>query len=151
MHKTGAKEKSDKIFLIETVNADNGVLLASFLMKSREVLVIFIRHLFCAKVSLFSLVSFSGSILTTRKPTVCPPKEATRWENQGQDIDHLPVAAKIYPTEVRATGVGRFGAVVGPYVGGLFIAGGMSMETNFVLFSIPLVVSGILACTLAVR
>jgi MFS family permease len=67
------------------------------------------------------------------------------------------VAAKIYPTEVRATGVGwaiglgRLGAVVGPYVGGLFIAGGISMETNFILFSIPLLVSGILAYMLAVR
>jgi benzoate transport len=67
------------------------------------------------------------------------------------------VAAKIYPAEIRTTGVGwaiglgRFGAVVGPYVGGLLIAGGVSMEVNFVVFAIPLLISGLLSLALAVR
>ncbi len=67
------------------------------------------------------------------------------------------VAAKLYPTELRATGIGwaiglgRFGAVVGPYVGGVMIAGGSSMEFSFIAFGAPLIIGGILAYTLAVR
>ncbi len=67
------------------------------------------------------------------------------------------VAAKIYPTEVRTTGVGwaiglgRFGAVVGPYVGGVLIAGGYSMESNFFLFALPLLIAGALSYRLAVK
>ena len=67
------------------------------------------------------------------------------------------VAAKIYPTEVRTTGLGwaiglgRFGAVIGPYVGGVLIAMNVSMETNFILYAVPLLVSGLLAYTLSVK
>lgn len=67
------------------------------------------------------------------------------------------VAAKIYPTEVRATGVGwaiglgRIGAVVGPFVGGLLIKQHVSMEYSFIIFAIPLLVSGFLAFKLSIR
>ncbi|MEM8496803.1 MAG: MFS transporter [Pseudomonadota bacterium] len=67
------------------------------------------------------------------------------------------VAAKLYPTELRATGIGwaiglgRFGAVVGPYVGGVMIAGGTSMEFSFIAFGAPLIIGGILAYSLAVK
>jgi AAHS family 4-hydroxybenzoate transporter-like MFS transporter len=67
------------------------------------------------------------------------------------------VAAKIYPTDVRATGVGwaiglgRFGAVVGPYVGGILIAAGVSMEVNFIIFAIPIMLGGIMAWRLRVN
>lgn len=76
---------------------------------------------------------------------------------QGGFTGLYAVAAKIYPTEIRTTGVGwaiglgRFGAVVGPYVGGMLIAGGYSMETNFFLFSLPLLIAGALAFRLAVK
>lgn len=67
------------------------------------------------------------------------------------------VAAKLYPTEVRSTGVGwaiglgRFGAVAGPYIGGVLIARGVTMEVNFVIYAIPLFISGLLAFRLSVR
>jgi len=76
---------------------------------------------------------------------------------QGGFTGLYAVAAKIYPTEMRATGVGwaiglgRFGAVVGPFLGGIFIAQGVSMEINFLIFALPLVFSGLFAYTLAVR
>jgi benzoate transport len=76
---------------------------------------------------------------------------------QGGFVGLYAVAAKIYPTEIRTTGVGwaiglgRFGAVVGPYVGGILIARGVSLEVNFVIFAVPLLVSGIIAYVLAVR
>jgi len=76
---------------------------------------------------------------------------------QGGFTGLYAVAAKIYPTEVRTTGVGwaiglgRFGAVVGPYIGGIFIATGMSMEMNFFIFALPMAVAGILALRLRVH
>ncbi len=44
LHDRGAKEKCTKILLIETGNAANNWLLASFLTKSSEILVIFTRE-----------------------------------------------------------------------------------------------------------
>ena len=76
---------------------------------------------------------------------------------QGGFTGMYAVSAKIYPTEVRTTGVGwaiglgRFGAVVGPYVGGVLIARGVSMEMNFIIFAIPLFISGLLAYKLMVK
>ncbi len=66
------------------------------------------------------------------------------------------VAAKIYPTEIRATGVGwaiglgRFGAVVGPYIGGVLIDQQVSMELTFMIFALPVLASGLLAYKLSV-
>lgn len=76
---------------------------------------------------------------------------------QGGFVGLYAVAAKIYPTELRSTGVGwaiglgRFGAVIGPYFGGLLIAQGVSLEINFIVFAVPLVLSGLIAYALAVR
>ena len=76
---------------------------------------------------------------------------------QGGFTGLYAVSAKIYPTEIRTTGVGwaiglgRFGAVLGPYLGGVFIAQGVSMETNFMIFAVPLFISGVIAFYLRVR
>jgi predicted MFS family arabinose efflux permease len=70
---------------------------------------------------------------------------------QGGFVGLYSAAAKIYPTHIRSTGVGwaiglgRLGAVVGPYVGGVLIAKGFSLEANFSIFAIPLIISGFLA------
>jgi benzoate transport len=66
------------------------------------------------------------------------------------------IAAKVYPADIRATGVGwaiglgRFGAVVGPYLGGLLIGAGVSMEINFMLFSVPIMLGALMAWRLKV-
>ncbi len=76
---------------------------------------------------------------------------------QGGFVGLYAVAAKIYPTELRTTGVGwaiglgRFGAVIGPYVGGVLIASGTTMEINFIIFAVPLMISGIIAYILSVK
>lgn len=57
------------------------------------------------------------------------------------------VAARIYPTQIRTTGVGwaigagRLGAVAGPYVGGLLLAWQWPMEGAFALFAAPMVIA----------
>jgi len=76
---------------------------------------------------------------------------------QGAFVGLYSTSAKLYPTEVRATGIGwalglgRFGAVVGPYVGGLFIAAGVTMQINFLIFSIPLLLAALMAWSLKIR
>jgi MFS family permease len=66
-------------------------------------------------------------------------------------------AAKIYPTEIRSTGIGwaiglgRLGAVVGPAVAGYLIAAGFNMSANFFVFAIPMAVGGYIAYRLHVE
>lgn len=62
-----------------------------------------------------------------------------------------PTAARLYPTEIRATGVGwavgagRAGAVAGPLVGGYLLQSGVGLSVTFTVFAIPLVLAGIAA------
>ncbi len=66
-------------------------------------------------------------------------------------------AAKMYASEFRATGLGwaiglgRIGAVVGPAVAGVLIDRGVNMETNFIIFAIPMLLGGLMAYTLRLR
>ncbi|GAA6185856.1 MULTISPECIES: MFS transporter [Aliiglaciecola] len=75
----------------------------------------------------------------------------------GAYVGLYSTSAKMYPTEVRATGIGwalglgRFGAVIGPYVGGLLITYGFSMELNFAVFAIPLLIAAAIVFQLKVR
>ncbi len=68
---------------------------------------------------------------------------------QGGFVGLYAVAARLYPTEIRNTGIGwgigagRFGAVIGPKIGGTLVGMGLSLTTNFMIFALPLVISGI--------
>lgn len=76
---------------------------------------------------------------------------------QGGFTGMYAAAAKLYPTEIRSTGVGwaiglgRCGAVFGPAIAGFMIAAGVTMEVNFLIFAAPLIVSGLLAAWLRLR
>jgi len=76
---------------------------------------------------------------------------------QGGFTGLYAVAGKVYPTEVRSTGIGwaiglgRSGAVVGPAVAGYLIAAGVSMSANYYLFAIPMAVGGLMAYKLEVK
>ena len=65
-------------------------------------------------------------------------------------------AAKLYPTEIRSTGIGwaiglgRFGAVAGPAVAGYLILAGFDMAANFVFFAVPMAIGGFIAYLLHV-
>ena len=65
-------------------------------------------------------------------------------------------AAKIYPTEIRSTGIGwaiglgRFGAVAGPIIAGYLITAGFDMSANFMIFAIPMAIGGFIAYLLHV-
>ncbi len=66
-------------------------------------------------------------------------------------------AAKIYPSEIKATGLGwaiglgRIGAVAGPATAGVLIDRGIDMNTNFMIFAVPMLLGGLMAYTLKVR
>jgi benzoate transport len=68
---------------------------------------------------------------------------------QGGFVGLYSVAARIYPTEVRTTGIGwaigagRIGALVGPLLGGVLIGMEIPITLNFVIFAIPAIVAGI--------
>ena len=68
---------------------------------------------------------------------------------QGGFVGMYSVAAKLYPVDRRATGVGwavgagRIGAIAGPLVGGLLIGWGLSMAANFIAFAVPTIIAGI--------
>jgi len=66
-----------------------------------------------------------------------------------------PLAARIYPAEIRSTGIGwttgigRAGAVAGPLLGGFLIEAGVSLPIIFLTFAIPAIIGGV--CAAAVR
>jgi AAHS family 4-hydroxybenzoate transporter-like MFS transporter len=64
------------------------------------------------------------------------------------------LAAQLYPTSCRATGigwalgVGRFGSVVGPAVGGVLLAAGWSIPSVFVAAGLPCLIGAVSVFTL---
>ena len=70
---------------------------------------------------------------------------------QGGFNGFYPIATKVYPSEMRSTGVGfamgigRFGAILGPALFGLLQDWQVSTPTLFSLFSVPLLVAGYMA------
>jgi MFS transporter, AAHS family, 4-hydroxybenzoate transporter len=68
---------------------------------------------------------------------------------QGGFVGLYAVAARLYPTEIRGTGVGwamgagRIGGILGPLLGGVFTGMGLSMNDNFIVFAIPAILAGV--------
>ena len=69
---------------------------------------------------------------------------------QGGFVGLYAVAARLYPTEFKTTGVGwaigmgRAGGILAPLIGGVFISMGLSLSANFLIFSIPALFASIL-------
>jgi len=76
---------------------------------------------------------------------------------QGGFTGLYAVAAKVYPTEIRSTGIGwaiglgRLGAVAGPVIAGFLITAGISMSGNYFIFAVPMAIGGLLAYRLHIR
>jgi AAHS family 4-hydroxybenzoate transporter-like MFS transporter len=66
---------------------------------------------------------------------------------QGGLIGLWTVGAKIYPTEIRNTGLGwaagagRTGAIVSPTIGGFLVGAGLTMASSFIVFVFPLLIA----------
>lgn len=67
---------------------------------------------------------------------------------QGGFVGLYSVSARLYPMKIRTTGVGwgiglgRFGAIISPALGGMAIGRGLPILLIFTLFAIPFVISG---------
>ncbi len=74
---------------------------------------------------------------------------------QGSFVGLYSVAARLYPTEFRSTGVGwaigigRLGGIIGPMAGGILIGMGLTMSTNFLFFAVPTLLAGLVTFKLA--
>ncbi|GAB2616072.1 aromatic acid/H+ symport family MFS transporter [Emticicia sediminis] len=68
---------------------------------------------------------------------------------QGGFNGMYPTISRVYPTEIRTTGVGfsigvgRMGAILGPTLFGFLSDAGLSIQMLFSLFSLPLLVTGL--------
>ncbi|MES2518789.1 MAG: MFS transporter [Bacteroidota bacterium] len=76
---------------------------------------------------------------------------------QGGFVGLYSVAARLYPTEIRTTGVGwavgagRIGAIAGPILGGILIGLGLSMTINFIIFAVPPIIGGIVTLYISTK
>lgn len=111
----------------------------SLLLGLRRSIFIFFA-LAAALMMLFG--SFSGSVM------VLVMFGLIGFAIQGGFVGLYPIAARIYPTEIRTTGVGwaigagRLGAVIGPVIAGYLVGAGLSITTNFIIFAIPCIIAG---------
>jgi MFS transporter, AAHS family, 4-hydroxybenzoate transporter len=70
---------------------------------------------------------------------------------QGGFNTFFPTATRVYPEEIRSTGVGlamgvgRFGAIIGPAIFGILTDSGYSVASRFIIFSIPLLIAAFFA------
>lgn len=64
------------------------------------------------------------------------------------------VAAQMYPSQIRTTGVGwaigagRLGAVLGPILAGYLVAAGLTLAMNFIIFAVPCIIAGVAAISI---
>jgi MFS transporter, AAHS family, 4-hydroxybenzoate transporter len=113
-------------------------IVSTFLLLSAVLLIVFAASP-NQRILLLSLVLFIGILF------------------QGGFTGLYAVAAKVYPASFRSTGVGwaiglgRAGAVIGPGLAGFLIAAGFDMSANFYIFSVPVILGGIIAYRLHVR
>ena len=67
------------------------------------------------------------------------------------------IAASLYETHIRATGVGwsvgvgRIGGIVGPILGGFLLTFGLNMTKSFMVFAIPLFIAGMLTLKIKMK
>ena len=75
---------------------------------------------------------------------------------QGGFVGLYSIAARIYPTEFRTTGVGwgigagRLGAVLGPLVAGVLIGAGISISMNFIIFAVAALIAALFTHTISI-
>jgi MFS transporter, AAHS family, 4-hydroxybenzoate transporter len=68
---------------------------------------------------------------------------------QGAFIGLYAVAARLYPTDIRTTGVGwaigagRIGAILGPAIAGFIVGSNVSISWTFAIFSVPIIIAAI--------
>lgn len=109
---------------------------------------------YAASAAFIALLAFGGTNLTV----LLVGAALSGFGVVGAQIGCNALTASVYPTAIRATGVGwalgvgRIGAIVGPLVGGVLLAGGWTPQSLILLAVVPAVIASIAVFTLgAVR
>jgi benzoate transport len=74
---------------------------------------------------------------------------------QGGFVGLYAVAARMYPTEFRTTGlgwaigIGRLGGIIGPAVGGILIGMGLMIDVTFMIYAVPIFLAGVVTYKLS--
>ena len=111
-------------------------------------------------VSLFfllaALLMFSFSLFSAEKTGILVLVTIIGLLMSGGFVGLYALPAKLYASDIRSTGVGwaiglgRLGAVFGPAVAGYLIANGISIELNFAIFAVPVVLACVGVLTLKI-
>jgi AAHS family 4-hydroxybenzoate transporter-like MFS transporter len=123
-----------------------GVLLIGFLA---------IKYSLTKMISLFMLLSSVGMVIYAIAPQDIQVLIALIFVigifQQGGFTGLYAAAAKLYPADICATGIGwaiglgRFGAVAAPSMAGILFQAGTSMQVAFYIFAVPAALAGIFA------
>ena len=123
-----------------------GVLLIGFLA---------IKYSLTKMISLFMLLSSVGMVIYAIAPQDIQVLIALIFVigifQQGGFTGLYAAAAKLYPADICATGIGwaiglgRFGAVAAPSMAGILFQAGTSMQAAFYIFAVPAALAGIFA------
>ena len=96
-----------------------------------------------------SMVSFAFMITSVSLTVLLMLTALIGMSIFGGFVNLYSIAARVYPTAVRTTGIGwaigigRFGAVIGPYAAGILIGMGVSASTNFLIFAVPMALAAV--------
>ncbi len=76
---------------------------------------------------------------------------------QGGFVGLYAVSARLYPTEIRGTGIGwgmsmgRIGGIIGPFLGGTLSAMHLPIATCFIIFAFPVLIAGVATYTIRAK
>ena len=122
-----------------------GVLLSVLIDRYGFLVVVALFILGCPMVALIGLENLSYELLVTASVLAGVGVLGAQFGNNAS-------SGLLYPTSFRSKGagwafaIGRFGAICGPYIGGILIGMNLSMQQLFLIGAVPLII-GIIAAT----
>ncbi|MBF8270858.1 MAG: hypothetical protein HW386_2567 [Gammaproteobacteria bacterium] len=124
-----------------------GVLISVLIDRFGFVVVVALFALACPMVAVIGLENLSYELVVAASVLAGVGVLGAQFGNNA-------TAGLLYPTSFRAKGagwafaVGRFGAILGPIVGGILIGMKLSMQQLFLIGAVPLIIGTITAATL---
>ena len=125
-----------------------GVLISVLIDRFGFVVVVALFILACPMVAVIGLENLSYELIVTASVLAGIGVLGAQFGNNA-------TAGLLYPTSFRAKGagwafaIGRFGAICGPYIGGILIGMKLSMQQLFLIGAVPLIIGTIAAALLA--
>ncbi len=105
-----------------------------------------LRPMIVSYLTIAGLLMMAFGFLKAGIAVLMASAAALGFFSQGGFIGLYSTAARLYGTQIRATGIGwcigigRFGAIIGPSIGGVFIGLQWQQSTYFVVLAIPFLI-----------